>query len=107
MPEPKPHQLSLLSHAKDRGKVLGILIVSLVYDAVFIAAWVLVNWSVEAHVIEPLALQGVDHWILSVLRLVFGLATLVCVLVFVVEDLATIFLQAYARVKSATKGRGK
>jgi hypothetical protein len=100
----KSPENSISHHLTERGKVLATWIVSLICDSIFIAVWVLLNWGLDAQVIERLELKGVDHAILVWLKYLFGISTLIVVIIFIAEDLVTVAAQAYLRVKAKIRG---
>ena len=100
----KSREGSISHHFSERSRVLATWVVSLICDSIFIAVWVLLNWGLDAQVVERLELKGVDHTILMWLKYLFGISTLIVVIIFIAEDLVTVAAQAYSRVRSKLKG---
>ena len=106
MSEKNEHE-SVADHAKDRIRVLGVLSISVVIDVVFMAIWVLVNWLLDQKVLEPMRLSGADALLLTIFRYLFGGATLIAVLVYTVEDIIIMVVQALQRIKSRIRSGDK
>jgi hypothetical protein len=89
---------SVSTHVRGRMRILGIQSSTVAVDTLFIAAWVVVNWLLDYWIVEPMRLAGSDGFLLGVFRWVFGIATLIVVLLFVVEDIITMIIQARRRI---------
>jgi hypothetical protein len=80
---------------KDKAIKLLVLTGSLGLDCIFMAAWVLLNWGLEAWVIGPLAIRGFEYWILQIFRIVFAVSTGIVVIIAVVEDIITQVIKSW------------
>jgi hypothetical protein len=66
-------------------------------DAVFLLLWAAVNFSVNAGV-HRLALDGADAIIGFVLQVLFGIATLVPVAIFIYRDASVMWVRAKKKI---------
>jgi hypothetical protein len=89
---------SFREYATERLSVLGILVISVVADLAFLAAWVLCNWVVDRWVITPHVLEGVDADVLTVARHLFAWITLTAVVLFALEDIISLSYKMIKRL---------
>ena len=92
-------ELSVRDHLAARSRVLAVLTCSVAVDAAFLAAWVAINWWLDVHVIERLRLDGLDAHVTRIVKWTCGGATLVAVLLYIVEDLITQAIGSIGRIK--------
>lgn len=81
-----------------RTRQLGIHMACIVIDAFFLCLWVVVQWGVQ-WVASTLPLSGVDKWALAAFRIMFAVATLVPVVLYIYADLRIMLIRAGRRVE--------
>jgi len=72
-----------------RLRVFFIHVLSIAIDSLFLAVWALIqHWLLV--LLDHLSISGFDKWVRLILQLIFGIATLIPVLLYVYSDLKQI-----------------
>jgi hypothetical protein len=80
-------------------------IICALMDAVFLALWVAFQWFVDDQVITKLQLSGISMWVLQVSQVLFALATLAPIAIYIYVDIRIMLIQAQKRIKREKSGR--
>lgn len=91
-----PEGSSVRSHINE----LGSHFATIVIDGAFLLLWVPTQWGLN-WVVKQLPAEGLDAWVLTVLRVLFALSTLAPVVYYTYADLRIIHMRTRSRVRAA------
>ena len=97
MPEKTPRE-EIVEH----GKPLLIWTMTGLMDAAFLILWVIAQY-ITARIIEWFALTGLDANSLNIFQLLFAISTLVPVLMWILKDIAIMFIRVCGQIIQAFK----
>ena len=90
---------ALLDDLKSKAGRLGIQIASIVVDSIFLSLWVAIQYSVDRFIVKKLGLSGVDQWMLITFQVIFALATLAPVIIYVYVDIRVMIIRAGRQIR--------
>lgn len=92
-------KLKILADVPDEFLLVFRWILSGIIQALFIALWVLVQWSVNKYIITQFQVGGTDKNVLFIAQWLFAIATLIPMLLFLVKLLVTMTLRTYREIR--------
>ena len=69
-------------------------ILSVLIDIFFLAAWLVIHWAFKNYILPAFHVGGVHKYLLDLFEIVFLIATLFPVVMYIVVDLYTIYAKA-------------
>ena len=95
-------QKKFLNELLERVQTLGIQLISVLIDAIFLAVWVFLQWGTN-YLIQFLEVQGIEKWVLLSFKMFFGLSSFGAVAIPAFKDLAIISVKAWKEFKQETR----
>lgn len=80
-------------------KIFTVWAASSLIDAVFLALWVFTQWFVNENVIKIFTLNDLDRWMLETFQIIFAIATLAPIIVYVYVDIRVMLLRAQRKIR--------
>jgi hypothetical protein len=79
--------------ASERIKSTLVFMISFLIDLGSLAFWVLIQWGANTLVFEKLDVIGVDRWILTSFIVIFGISTLIPIVIYIYVDVRTAMIR--------------
>ena len=97
-----PESSSIRVHINELGSHFATILI----DGSFLLIWVTTQWGLN-WVLEQLPLEGLDAWVLTVLKALFAAATVAPVVYYTYVDLRIIHMRSRARLRAAAVELGE
>lgn len=81
------------------------IICTILMDAVFLVAWVLITWGTD-ECVKRLKLTGLNELTLDIFEVVLGVSTLITVMLFVIKDILTLLAKTWNDLQGLKKTGG-
>lgn len=88
-----------LTDLNERISFFSMLMICIFIDTIFLCIWVAIHWGVNKLVVVKLVLTGIDIYFVFSLQIIFGIATLIPILLYIYVDLRMFYLRGRKKVR--------
>ena len=92
-------ELNSLTELIDTIKLISSWLISTIFDSVFLALWIVIQWVVNNLIIKPLELSGIDSLVLYLFQFMFAISTLAPVAITIYRNITIMLLRTQKNIR--------
>ncbi len=83
---------------KDRLRTLGLHLIAVIFDALFLTIWLSIQWIMNTFISPKLHVGPEDAWMFKVFQYTFGISTLAPIILYVIRDIGIMTRETFQDV---------